>query len=117
MTTTVAAGIELSLLTGCCSPMVGRVLEPAEAEVLAASLKAIADPARLRLISIVAASGSGEVCVCDLTGPVGLAQPTVSHHLKILVEAGILTREQRGKWAYFRLVPGTLADIARSITG
>ena len=71
---------------------------------------------RLRLISLVAAHSDGEACVCDLTEPVGLAQPTVSHHLKILVDAGILTREQRGKWAYYRLVPKTLADLAQLIS-
>ena len=80
-------------------------MEPAEAEALAGSLKAIADPARLRLISLVAAHEDAEACVCDLTEPVGLSQPTVSHHLKILVDAGILIRQQRGKWAYYRLVP------------
>jgi ArsR family transcriptional regulator len=88
--------VSLPLLTECCSPVVGRVITPAEAEVLAGSLKAVADPVRLRLISLVAAHEDGEACVCDLTAPVGLSQPTVSHHLKILVDAGILTREQRG---------------------
>ena len=71
---------------------------------------------RLRLISLVGAHADGEACVCDLTEPVGLAQPTVSHHLKILLEAGILTREQRGKWAYYRLVPNALADLAQLIS-
>lgn len=115
-TTTLPERSELPLLTACCSPVVGQVLEPAEAELLAASLKAIADPVRLRLISLVGAHKDAEACVCDLTEPVGLSQPTVSHHLKILVEAGILTREQRGKWAYYRLVPDTLAGIAGLIT-
>ena len=67
-------------------------------------------------MSLVAAHEGQEACVCDLTEPVGLSQPTVSHHLKILVEAGILTREQRGRWAYYRLVPGSLTDLARLIT-
>ena len=79
-------------------------------------MKAIADPARLRMISIVAAADSGEVCVCDFTGPVGLSQPTVSHHLKILVDAGVLAREQRGKWAYYRLVPAALDNLGRLLT-
>ncbi len=105
----------LPLLGGCCSPVAGRVLEVNEAAALAALLKAVADPVRLRLISLVAAHEDGEACVCDLTEPVGLTQPTVSHHLKILVDAGILTREQRGKWAYYRLVPATLADLAALI--
>lgn len=111
MTTTM-----LPVLTECCSPVVGEVITPAAAETLATSLKALSDPTRLRLVSLVAAHEDKEACVCDLTEPVGLSQPTVSHHLKILVEAGILTREQRGKWAYYRLVPDTLADLARLIT-
>src|SRR5918997_5714165 len=106
----------LTVLETCCSPVTGQILDQADAERLAAALKAIADPARLRLISIVAASDSGEVCVCDFTGPIGLAQPTVSHHLKILVDAGVLAREQRGNWAYYRLVPDALDTLARLIT-
>ena len=103
----------LPVLESCCPPVIGQVLDHADAERLATALKAVADPARLRLISIVTASDGGEVCVCDLTGPVGLSQPTVSHHLKILVDAGILSREQRGKWAYYRLVPGALDTLGR----
>ena len=106
----------LALLESCCSPVTGQVLSQADAERLAGALKAVADPARLRLISIVAASETGEVCVCDFTGPVGLSQPTVSHHLKVLVDAGVLVREQRGKWAYYRLVPGALDTLGRLIS-
>ena len=106
----------LPVLTECCSPVVGRVITPTEADSLATSLKAIADPTRLRLLSLVAAHENQEACVCDLTEPVGLSQPTVSHHLKILVDAGILSREQRGRWAYYRLIPDTLTDLARLIT-
>lgn len=104
--------VELPLISECCSPVVGRVMSPTEAEIAAASLKAIADPTRLRLISLVSAHQDGEACVCDLTAPVGLSQPTVSHHLRILVEAGFLTRDQRGKWAYYRLVPEALDALA-----
>jgi ArsR family transcriptional regulator, arsenate/arsenite/antimonite-responsive transcriptional repressor len=100
------------LLTECCSPVVGRVMTAAEAESLASVLKAVAEPTRLRLVSLVAAHANAEACVCDLTEPVGLSQPTVSHHLKILVDAGVLQREQRGKWAYYRLVPETLTSIS-----
>ena len=100
------------MLSECCSPVVRDVIQPAEAETLAAGFKALADPTRLRLISLVAAHEDGEACVCELTDPVGLSQPTVSHHLKILVDAGILTREQRGKWAYYQLVPETLNALA-----
>jgi ArsR family transcriptional regulator, arsenate/arsenite/antimonite-responsive transcriptional repressor len=106
----------LTVLESCCSPVTGQVLGQGDAERLAGALKAIAEPARLRLISIVAASKSGEVCVCDFTGPVGLSQPTVSHHLKILVDAGVLAREQRGKWAYYRLLPDALDTLGRLIT-
>jgi ArsR family transcriptional regulator len=102
----------LPLLADCCSPVVRQVIKPDEAAVLAAGFKALSDPARLRLISLVAAHAGQEACVCDLTEPVGLSQPTVSHHLKLLVDAGILAREQRGKWAYYKLVPDTLNTLA-----
>lgn len=105
----------LPLVTDCCAPVVGELIGSAEAESLASTLKALADPARLRLISLVAAHDGSEACVCDLTGPVGLSQPTVSHHLKILVDAGILAREQRGRWAYYRLVPETLDALSTVI--
>ena len=83
-----------------------------EAERRAALLKAVADPVRLQLLAIIAAAPAEEACVCDMTDAVGLSQPTVSHHLKVLVEAGILTRERRGSWAWFALVPGRLTEIA-----
>jgi ArsR family transcriptional regulator, arsenate/arsenite/antimonite-responsive transcriptional repressor len=104
------------VLTECCSPVVGQVMTVAEAESLAGVLKAIAEPTRLRLVSLVAAHTDGEACVCDLTEPVGLSQPTVSHHLKVLVDAGVLQREQRGKWAYYKLVPATLISISQLLT-
>ena len=102
----------LPLYADCCTPVVRQVIKPDEAATLAAGFKALSDPARLRLISLVAAHPDQEACVCDLTEPVGLSQPTVSHHLKLLVDAGILTREQRGKWAYYKLVPDTLNTLA-----
>ena len=110
------APIAAAAARGLLLPVVGQVITPAEAETLATSLKAVADPVRLRLISLVAAHADAEACVCDLTDPVGLSQPTVSHHLKVLVDAGIFTREQRGRWAYYRLVPDTLSSIARLLT-
>ena len=100
------------VLTECCSPVVGEVISPADAETLATSLKAIADPTRLRLVSLVAAHEGQEACVCDLTEPLGLSQPTVSHHLKVLVDAGLLSRDKRGVWAYYALVPGALDALA-----
>ncbi|MCR2811012.1 MULTISPECIES: metalloregulator ArsR/SmtB family transcription factor [unclassified Microbacterium] len=96
----------------CCAPLVREPLTADEAERLATTLKALADPARLRLLSIVAASQNAEACVCDLTEPVGLSQPTVSHHLKVLTSAGFLTRSKRGTWAYFALVPGALDRVS-----
>lgn len=99
-------------LAACCSPLTRETIPAEQASSLAHSLKALADPTRLRLISIVAASEDHEACVCDLTEPVGLSQPTVSHHLKILVDAGFLTRSKRGTWSYYRLVPGSLDAVA-----
>lgn len=96
-------------------PLVRRPLSPVEADALAHRFRALADPTRLRLLGLVAAGPDGEACVCDLTGPVELSQPTVSHHLKILVEAGLLTREQRGRWAYYRTVPSALAGLADAL--
>ncbi len=96
----------------CCTPLLREPLTSAEAEQLATTLKALADPTRLRLLSIVAASENAEACVCDLIEPLGLSQPTVSHHLKILTAAGFLTRSKRGTWAYFTLVPGALDRVS-----
>lgn len=100
----------------CCAPLTRDPLTQAQADDLARSLKAIADPARLRLISIIAASDGQEACVCDLTEPLNINQPTVSHHLKVLTEAGFITRSKRGTWAYYALVPGALDSIARLLT-
>ena len=97
----------------CCSPLTRDAMTQAQADDLAKSLKAIADPARLRLISIIAASEGQEACVCDLTEPLNIGQPTVSHHLKVLTEAGFVTRSKRGTWAYYKLVPGALDSLAR----
>lgn len=89
----------------CCPPAADAGLGPEAATALARGFKALADPTRLRLLSLVAAHPGGEACVCELTEPVGLSQPTVSHHLKVLVDAGLLTREKRGVWAYYAIVP------------
>lgn len=96
----------------CCTPVTGAAMSAEDAERTARTLKALADPARLRLLSILASHEGGEACVCDLTEPVGLSQPTVSHHLKVLTEAGFVTREKRGVWAYFTLVPGAVDELA-----
>jgi ArsR family transcriptional regulator len=97
----------------CCAPLVREALTSDEADQLATTMKALADPARLRLLSIVAASEGAEACVCDLIEPIGLSQPTVSHHLKVLTTAGFLSRSKRGTWAYYKLIPGALDRISQ----
>ncbi len=99
----------------CCARVTGGVIESSRAEQLARVFKALGDPTRVKLLSLIAASEGGEACICDLTAPVGLSQPTVSHHMRQLVDAGLATREQRGKWAYFRVVDGALESAARSL--
>jgi len=96
----------------CCPPLASAPLSEDDAQVLAGRLRALADPARLRLMSLVMAGDGGEACVCDLTGAVALSQPTVSHHLKVLVDAGLLRREKRGRWSWYRAVPGALDALA-----
>ncbi|TDC38626.1 ArsR family transcriptional regulator [Micromonospora sp. KC213] len=98
------------------SPLAGEPIDRADAERLAGVLKAFADPARLRLLSLIQSSPQGEASVSDLTAPLGLSQPTVSHHLRILTEAGLLERDKRGVWAYYRLVPSAIAGIAELLT-
>jgi ArsR family transcriptional regulator len=98
------------------APLLKEPLTAAQAANLASLLKALADPARLRLVSLVAAHEGGEACVCELTEPLGLTQPTISHHLKVLIDAGILTRDKRGVWAYYALVPGALDAVAALLT-
>jgi ArsR family transcriptional regulator len=107
--------LESDAIAACCSPVTGGVVDNGTAETLARMFKALGDPNRVRLLSMVAAAPTGEACVCDLTGPVGLSQPTVSHHMKQLVDAGLVTREQRGRWSYFRPVPGTLKALAAAL--
>lgn len=97
----------------CCTPLTTDGLDEVEATRLADLFKALADPARLRLISLIANAPGGEACVCDLVAPLERSQPTVSHHLALLVDAGLLTREKRGRWAWYRLVPGRL-ELLRS---
>ena len=99
----------------CCAPLTTGALDTRAAEVTARAFKALGDPARVRLVSLIAAQPGREACVCDLTDPVGLSQPTVSHHLRILTEAGLVAREQRGRWAYYSLVPGGLERLARAL--
>ena len=93
----------IATIASSCPPLLQEPLASEDAEQLASALKAIADPARLRLLSLIQAQPGHEACVCHLTEPLGLSQPTVSHHLKVLREAGLVEREQRGSWAYFRV--------------
>jgi ArsR family transcriptional regulator, arsenate/arsenite/antimonite-responsive transcriptional repressor len=99
----------------CCAPLLRSALDEEQATELADLLKALADPVRLRLVSILATAESGEVCACDLPALVGRSQPTVSHHLSLLVKAGVLSREQRGKWAWFRLHRDRLAALGDAL--
>jgi ArsR family transcriptional regulator len=99
----------------CCAPLTEASLSRREAERAAPVLAALADPIRLRLFSIVAAEG--EVCSCNLEGPLGKTQPTISHHTRILAEAGLITGERRGKWTWWRVVPDRLEDIRRLLGG
>ncbi|MBY5163250.1 ArsR/SmtB family transcription factor [Salsipaludibacter albus] len=101
--------------TPCCPPLAGGVLSTDDAERLAAVLKSLADPVRLRLLSLVATAAAGEVCACDLPQAVDRSQSTVSHHLSQLVDAGLLHREQRGKWAWFRVDDAAMADVASAL--
>jgi len=111
---TVTPSIEIG--DPCCAPRLASPLSRQEADTLANLLKAVSDPTRLQLLSIIRSSQNGEACVCDLTQPVGLSQPTISHHLKILTEAGILNREQRGTWAWFTVNQSRLDQIAAALT-
>jgi ArsR family transcriptional regulator, arsenate/arsenite/antimonite-responsive transcriptional repressor len=112
--TTSASPTKLGLVD-CCAPLTGGLIDAATAESLAHVFKALGDPTRVRLLSLIAAAEDGEACVCDLIAPVGLSQPTVSHHLKLLVDAGLVSREQRGKWAYYRVINETLTTICRAL--
>jgi len=98
--------------TTCCTPLARAPLSADGAADLAGLLKALADPTRLRLLSMIQSHEGGEACVCELTEPLGLTQPTVSHHLKVLADAGLVRRDKRGVWAYYRAVPATLQMIA-----
>lgn len=105
-------------LVAACEPaaLTGSALTPDEAAGLAAGFKAVADPTRLRLLGLIAAHAGGEACVCDLTGAFALSGPTISHHLKVLREAGLISGERRGTWIYYRVVPAALAALAGALT-
>ena len=98
----------------CCEPISASVLDQESAEHLTSLLKVLADPARLQILSMLASAG-GEVCVCDLTAPLGLSQPTVSHHMKQLRQGGFVSSERRGKWIFYRLVPAQVHAVTDAL--
>src|SRR4051794_14291343 len=101
----------------CCAPLTQEPLSAAQAERIAPVVKALADPVRLRLLSLAASHRDGEACVCDLNDAFDLSQPTISHHLKVLHEAGLLDRQKRGVWVYYRVNAGALGDLAALLGG
>lgn len=101
----------------CCSPLVNEALTAEQAESIAPLLKALADPVRLRLLSLVASHTDGEACVCDLNDAFDLSQPTISHHLKVLHDVGLLDRSKRGVWVYYKVRPEALADLGALLVG
>ena len=101
----------IAKIAASCPPLLQGPLAQKDADRLSGALKAVADPARLRLLSLIRAQPNGEACVCHLTEPLGLTQPTVSHHLKVLLQAGLVEREQRGSWAFFRVREEPLAAL------
>ena len=108
--------MDIPTIQTCCDPVLAEPLAVSDANELAAGFKVLADPVRLQLLSLVANAPSGEMCGCDLVEPTGRTQPTVSHHLAILTNAGLLSREQRGKWAYFRVEPERVAILRDALT-
>lgn len=103
-----------NVVQGCCSVLVEPVGDR-DAEDLSATFKALGDPARLRVLSLIASQPTGEVCACDLVAPIGKSQPTVSHHLKVLYEAGLVTKEKRGSWIWYRAVPERLEQLREAL--
>ncbi|GAA1388285.1 metalloregulator ArsR/SmtB family transcription factor [Pseudonocardia kongjuensis] len=104
--------VNLAEVVGCCEPLVREPLSAAQSVELARVFKALGDPVRLRLLSLIASHEGGEACVCDLTGAFELSGPTISHHLKVLREAGLITGERRGTWVYYRVAPQVLQQLS-----
>ena len=107
--------MEIKPIAACCEPLLDAALTEHDAEELALAFKVLADPARLRLLSLVASAAEGEACACDLVEPLGKSQPTVSHHLSVLTDAGLLTREKRGRWAWYRVDPDRFAVLRNAL--
>ncbi len=95
-----------------CSPLVREPLTQQQSHILASMFKALGDPVRLRLLSLIASHDGGEACVCDISGSFDLSQPTISHHLKVLRQAGLLGSERRGTWVYYRVIPDALQQLS-----
>lgn len=108
--------MEIRTIETCCEPVLAAPLGEEDAAELAAALRVVADPARLRLLSLIAAAPTGEVCACDLVAPLGRSQPTISHHLSVMTAAGLLDREKRGRWAWYRVVPERLAVLRDALS-
>ncbi len=106
---------DLQTIQECCSPLLQAPVAPDEARQLATAFRVLGDPARLRILSLIAAGSAGEMCVCEMVEPLGLAQPTVSHHLKVLHEAGLLRREKRGTWAFYAVVPERVDALRKAL--
>jgi ArsR family transcriptional regulator len=108
--------LEVLDLADCCTPLRREPLEAQNAATLAEAFKALADPVRLQLLNLIATADAGEACACDLVEPVGKSQPTVSHHLKVLREAGLVQTEKRGTWVWYSVVPARLEDLRRVLS-
>ncbi|PRX60628.1 ArsR family transcriptional regulator [Nonomuraea fuscirosea] len=105
-----------AVTTQCCAPIARAPLSEDDAADLAVLLKAVADPVRLRLLSMIGSHPGGEACVCDLTGVFDLTAPTISHHLKVLRTAGLIDGERRGTWVYYRIIPETVSRLGALFT-
>lgn len=105
-----------SLMVQCCTPLTRKPLDAERAARMAPAFKALGDPVRLRLFSLIASHAEGEACVCDLTGEFDVTQPTISHHLKVLRDAGLLTSQRRASWVYYRVAAGVLATLSARLT-
>lgn len=106
---------KITSLDACCAPVLAGALDEDEAAVLAAAFKALADPVRVRLLSLIAAAPAGTACSCDLEQPVGKSQPTVSHHLGVLADAGLITKERVGRWVNCSVVPERMAELRAAL--
>ncbi len=112
----IAAPTDKAIATKCCPPLLAGRLQPEDSTLLASIFRVLGEPARLQILNLIATQPSQEVCACELVETLGLAQPTVSHHLKVLYEAGLLTKERRGTWIYYRILPEKLAMLRDALS-